>query len=150
MNKVFLNVNFMVDGILTLIPTIMFYEQSDDEKIQSIHFELNTADCNIKSKVCIDFEYAVKYLQRSLPPNIDLACCQSCRHGNFCPFGDNVNEIFCLKDIEIKNIHDVCEYFSNNSTFIIERTRNLLDFCTEYKPISHDKFYTYNDWNLEL
>lgn len=150
MNKVFLNVNFLVDGILRLLPTVMFYEQSDDEEIQDIYFELNTGEYFIKSKVCADFEYAIKYLQKSLPSNIDLACCQSCRHGNFCPYGDNDNEIFCFKDIEIKNIHEVCLYFSDNSTIIIERKRNLLDFCTDYKPISHNNFYTYNDWKLEL
>lgn len=146
MKKVVLNVNYMVGSILTLIPTNMFYEQPDDEQIQNIYFELNLGEGNIKSKVCTDFEYAIKYLQKSLPANINLACCQSCRHGNFCPYGDSDNEIFCFKDIVINSKHDVCEYFSNNSAFINERSRKLLDFCTEYKPILYDQYYTYNDW----
>ncbi|MCR3759771.1 hypothetical protein KYB31_12385 [Clostridium felsineum] len=143
MNKVDLNVNYVVDGILTVISTTMLYEQSNDEEIQNIYFELNLGELNIKSKVCTDTEYAIKHLQKSLPSNIKLVCCQSCRYGNFCPFGDSDNEIFCFKYITINSKSDLCEYFSRNEKFNNKRSRKLLDYCTEYRPISHNEYYTY-------
>ncbi|MEQ6353698.1 hypothetical protein ABNX05_03645 [Lysinibacillus sp. M3] len=84
-------------------------------------------------------------LQKVLLQIIKIASCQSCRYGNFCPFVDIDNEVFCLKDIEVNDKRDVCDVFSSH-TSLEKRRRHLLDFCPNYMPIS-EEYYTYNDWN---
>ena len=142
-----LQLNYMIDGSLTVIPTKVICERSVENDIQKIHYELTWKNNNIVSKVCSDTEYAIVKLQEVLPPNIFIACCHSCRHGNFCPFGDNDNEIFCFKDKAPKDKNDVCEFFSDHASLGV-RNKKLLDFCNDYNPISrNDEYYTYNDWN---
>jgi len=151
-NKVVLNVNYIVDGILTVIPTTMFYEEVykdiNDEEIPNVNFEINLGQGNIKSKLCYNIENAIINLQKSLPSNIKLACCQSCRYGNFCPFGNKDNEIFCFSDTVIKSKLHLCDYFSKENKFCDDRKKKLLEFCTEFKPVSVDEYYSYNDWDL--
>ena len=144
-----INVNYTIDGSITVIPTKMFYEQLDEEEFQNIHFEVNVNNHLIKSKLSNSIEYAVKYLQKELPDNIGIACCQSCRHGNFNPFGDLENEIFCLKDKTLINRDHVVNTFFKQDKSFGTRRRKLLDFCKDYKPISENEKYTYNDWGLE-
>ncbi|MFS0862309.1 hypothetical protein [Fredinandcohnia sp. 179-A 10B2 NHS] len=144
-----LNVNYLIDGKISVIPTNMFYEQLDEEEFQNIRFEVQVNNHQIQSKLSSSIEYAVKYLQKELPDNISIACCQSCRHGNFNPFGDLENEIFCLKDKTFLNRDDVVEIFSKQDKSFGRRSRKLLDFCKSYKPISENEKYTYNDWGLE-
>ncbi len=166
MNEIILNVHYLIDDILTVIPTKMYYEESkifykrhnkkemcdEDseeffiEKI-NIHFEFNIDGNDIISIAKNDMEYAIKYLQKSLPSNISLACCQSCKHGNFNPYGDNENEIFCLKGIVNKHENDVIEYFRANGNLVIKK---LLNYCNEYEPIDQNNYYTYNDWGINF
>lgn len=154
MKENILNVNYIIDGILSVIPTKMIYEKSNKDEIKNIHYEINFENYCFKSNTYDDTEFAIKNLQQVLPQNISIACCQSCRHGNFCPYGDNDNEMFCLKDMIYNNKSDVCEIFdtcenySKNYDFLRTRRRKLLDFCTDYKPISYNEYYTYNDWGL--
>lgn len=78
-------------------------------------------------------------------------CCQTCRYGNYCPFGDNEDEIFCLNGFDVKNKEDVCnltEFSEKGESIRIERSRKLLDHCEKYKPINHKKYYTYNDFGI--
>jgi hypothetical protein len=123
--------------------------QIDEDEIDNIHFEVNFGSHHIKSDASNITELAIANLQRALPPNIKIASCQSCRHGNFCPFGDRDNEVFCFKDIEINDKSNLCKLFSDNINCIKIRSRKLLDFCKDYKPISHSEYYTYNDWDYE-
>ncbi|MFK2826734.1 hypothetical protein QYG89_13845 [Bacillus sp. B190/17] len=144
-----LNVNYIIDGKIIVILTKMFYEQLDEDEFQNIHFEVKVNIHQIQSKLSNSIEYAVKHLQKELPDNIGIACCQSCQHGNFNPFGDLENEIFCLKDKALLNRDDVIKTFSKQDKSFSTRSRKLLDFCKDYKPISEDEKYTYNDWDLE-
>jgi hypothetical protein len=139
-------VNYIIDGKLSKKPTKMYYESLDDDEMQNIHFEVKLNNQHVQSKLSDSVEYAIKYLQNALPDNIRIACCQSCRHGNFNPFGDLENEVFCLSDMNPCNKDDVVEIFSNQEKSIESRSRKLLDFCKEYKPISDNEKYTYNDW----
>ncbi|MCR8746911.1 hypothetical protein [Romboutsia lituseburensis] len=145
MNVKILNINYIVNGLLTEIHTKMFYKHNEN-KIQDIYFEFTLGKNNIKSQKNNSMEYAIKSLQKSLPSNINMACCQSCNYGNFCPYGDNENEIFCLKDIILKDEQDVCEFFVNNIDCIQDKRKSLLGSCKDYKPISQGNYYTYNDW----
>ncbi|WP_010074051.1 hypothetical protein [Clostridium cellulovorans] len=80
--------------------------------------EINLGEYAIITQAHTEIEYAIKYLQKALPSNISIACCQSCRYGNFCPYGDNDNEVFCFKNLTPQNKADVCEIFSQDNIFI--------------------------------
>lgn len=149
LNETILKVNYLIDGIISIIPTKMFFE-SDENELIHIHYEVNFGENNIISKTCDVIEYATVYLQKALPGNISVACCQSCRYGNFCPYGNVDNEIFCLKDVIPYSKRDVCDFFDENHDNLEARSRKLLNFCKEYKPISDDECYTYNDWEYNL
>jgi hypothetical protein len=142
-------VHYIVNGKRLVIPTKVFIESSNEDDFDNIRLEVIVNNRHIQS-THTNFEYAVKYLQKALPDNIHMACCQSCQHGNFNPFGDLENQIFCLKDIITRNREVVVEIFSKqDETFETRSRRKLLDFCTDYKPISNSEKYTYNDWGPE-
>lgn len=141
-----LNVNYIIDGKISVIPTKMFYEELDEDEFQNIHYEVQVNNHLVQSKLFNSFEIAIKYFQKELPDNIKIACCQSCRHGNFNPFGDIENEIFCLKDKTLLNKNDVVDIFLKRNKSFETKSRKLLDYCKDYKPISENEKYTYNDW----
>jgi len=148
LKETILYVNYIIDGILLTIQTKMIYEQTNEDELQDIHYAINWKNDHFISRASSITEGAVINLQNALPSNISVACCQSCRHGNFCPYGDQDNEIFCLKDMIFNNKSEVCDFFSENRNSLNSRSRRLLEFCTDYKPISHNEYYTYNDWML--
>ena len=141
-----LNVHYIIDGKISIQPTKMFYETLNEDEIQNVHFQVQFDNQHIQSKLHSVAECAVRYFQQALPENVHIACCQSCIHGNFNPFGDLENEIFCLKDLSLQNKEDVVNYFVKQTYYT--RSRKLLDFCQDYKPIDDDEKYTYNDWDL--
>lgn len=140
-----LSVNYLIDDTLTVIPTKVFYVPLEDDALKDIHYEIFLGNQHFISKASDVTELAIKNLQKVLPKNIKIASCQSCRYGNFCPYGDQDNEVFCLKDIEIFAKKDVCGFFSLG-TDVEKRRRHLLDFCQNYKQLSPKEQYTYNDW----
>ncbi|OEH92446.1 hypothetical protein [Bacillus solimangrovi] len=141
-----LNVKYIIDEKTTVIPTKMFYEIVAEDEFQTIHFEVQLNNHQIKSKLSNSVEYAIKYFQTELPDNIRIACCQSCQHGNFNPFGDLENEIFCLKDKTLLNRDRVVNIFSEQDDSFDTRSRKLLDYCKDYQSICESEKYTYNDW----
>lgn len=142
-----LQVNYIIDGILTTIQTEVISERSDENEIQKIHYEVICEGNYIISETCSDTELSIVKLQQVLPGNTSIACYQSCRYGNFCPFGDCDNEIFCLRDMMSNDRNGICEFFSENGDLLEVKSRRLLDFCKEYKPIAYNEVYTYNDWS---
>lgn len=144
-----LEVNYIIEGVLSLIPTEIICEKSHKSEIQRIYFVIKGERLNIISEASGDTESSIVKLQKALPQNVRIACCQSCKNGNFCPYGDSDNEIFCLKDIKINNKEDVTEFFSISHDLIITRSRKLIEFCSDYEPICHTKYYTYNDWDYK-
>ncbi len=83
-------------------------------------------------------------LQMKLPPDVKLACCMTCRHGNMCPYGDVVNRLFCTKDIIITNKDDMINLFDQTDPFE-DRAVASLGFCEDFVYQSDD-YYTYNDY----
>lgn len=146
MEQNLLEVNYIIDGILCVIPTKVIYEKSHEIKIPRIYYEIKGEKLNVTSQISGDTESSIVKLQQALPSNVRIACCQSCRNGNFCPYGDCDNEIFCLKDIIVNDKNDVCEFFTTNHDLVRITSRKLLHFCSDYEPICHSKYYTYNDW----
>ena len=93
-------------------------------------------------------EGAVHALQKALPVNVKIACCQTCRHGNFDPFGDWDDKIYCLVNHNPNNKIDVCDIIvlDNAATDNLLPRYELLHWCDKYKRINMDEHYTYNDW----
>lgn len=89
-------------------------------------------------------------LQKQLPKDVILKCCMTCRHGNMCPYGNKLGEIFCTSDLLITSKEDMCNLFDNYEKHRMdERIKNVADSCDEYSPQSND-YYTYNDYLYHL
>ena len=83
-------------------------------------------------------------LQRQLPDGVLLKCCLVCKHGNLCPVGNNVNEVFCTKDVLIRQKSDLL-YYTEDDKERAMRSRPYCGLCENYQPQTDD-FYTYNDY----
>ena len=83
-------------------------------------------------------------LQRQLPEGVLMKGCLTCRHGNLCPVGNAVNEVFCTKDVLITQKSDLF-FYTEDDAQRAKRSRQYWDFCEDYQPQTDD-FYTYNDY----
>lgn len=83
-------------------------------------------------------------LQRQLPEGVLLKCCLTCRHGNLCPVGNYINEVFCTKDVLITQKSDLYFYTEDDGERK-KRSREYCSLCEDYQPQTDD-FYTYNDY----
>ncbi len=83
-------------------------------------------------------------LQRQLPEGVTLKCCLTCRHGNLCPFGNELNELFCTRDLAITRKSDLYECTRDRAERE-RRSRPYCGLCEDYLPQS-DGYYTYNDF----
>jgi hypothetical protein len=83
-------------------------------------------------------------LQRKLPEGVFLKCCLTCRHGNLCPVGNDVNEVFCTKDVLITQKSDLF-FYTEDEVERAKRSKQYCGLCEDYQPQSED-FYTYNDY----
>ena len=83
-------------------------------------------------------------LQRKLPAGVALKCCLTCRHGNLCPAGNEINEVFCTKDVLITGKSDLYFYTEDESERG-KRARQYCDFCEDFQPQS-ESYDTYNDY----
>ncbi len=93
-------------------------------------------------------EEALLQLAKALPEGWRLRCCLSCCHGNFCPVGDEDNEIFCGKGLELQCKEDIFR-ITEDSAERETRRRTLMHCCPEFKPASAEH-YTYNDYLSRL
>ena len=141
------NVHYIIDEKMSVLPTKISYKQIAEDEFQNIHCKILINNHYVQSKASSSFEYAIKYLQKELPNNVKIACCQSCQHGNFNPYGNLENEIFCLKEVLLQSRDDVVNFFSEQFTTYHVRSRKLHGYCTDYKPICATEKYTYNDWD---
>lgn len=83
-------------------------------------------------------------LQRQLPEGVILKCCLTCRHGNLCPFGNEINELFCTKDLTITQKSDLYLCTQDRSERA-KRSRQYCAICEDYQPQTEEHF-TYNDF----
>ncbi len=142
-------ITYISNGIFLEVPTKMLFRKCMDEACRDIHFEVLLDNNVIKSKASHSMEYAIAYLQKQLPEGIAIACCQSCRYGNFCPLGDMENEIFCFKGISADSREAILKVFIEKPDLLTDRSRNLLSICGAFMPINERNHYTYNSWNLK-
>ena len=83
-------------------------------------------------------------LQRKLPRDVQLGCCMTCAHGNTCPYGNEVNTLFCTKDIAITSKEDMLYLFDRTDPYA-ERAVSSIHYCEHFIYQSEDR-YTYNDY----
>ena len=148
--------HFLVDGIRQSQLVNKIIHGRDDEYELDIFVLRLTLHGNtyVSSRLYDCMEIALIDLQKQLPKNTQIICCQSCKHGNFCPFGDQDNEIFCLKEHRPSNKRDVvnlfqdydADYFNNKKSL---PHNELSHICENYVMISDD-YYTYNGWNYDI
>ena len=80
-------------------------------------------------------------LSEILEDKYEIYSCYTCRYGNFCPYGDQDNEIFCVNDSEPKSKEDLISIMVDGEESE-KRHRTLFDICDEHKPCS-DNYWTY-------
>lgn len=81
--------------------------------------------------------YAFADLQKQLPDGVILKCCMTCKHGNMCPAENAPGELFCTKDVKIKEKSDLLFYTENDSERE-SRIHNYVQNCKDYCPQSPD------------
>lgn len=86
-------------------------------------------------------------LQKNLPNDVRIKGCVNCRHGNMCPVGNSPYEVFCTKDVEIKQAQDLWEYTETHEQRS-KRSREYTQVCEDYIKQSKD-FFTYTDYTEE-
>ena len=87
-------------------------------------------------------------LQNNLPENVQIKSCITCRHGNFCPVGNHLDELFCTKDIEIEEIRDLW-FYTEDEVEREKRSRKYTCFCDAYSAQTDD-YFTYNDFKFYM
>ena len=83
-------------------------------------------------------------LQKQLPEGVIIKSCLSCRYGNQCSVGNEPNELFCTKDVEIKQAEDLWLYTEDESERK-KRSRSYSYVCEDWKEQAED-YFTYNDF----
>lgn len=83
-------------------------------------------------------------LQGQLPDGIFLKCCLTCKHGNLCPAGNDINEMFCTKDILITQKSDLY-FYTEDEAERAKRSKQYCNLCKDFQPQT-DAQYTYNDF----
>ena len=87
-------------------------------------------------------------LQKQLPQDVKIKCCLTCRYGNMCPVGNKPDEIFCVKDVLVKQKSDLF-FYTEDDAEREKRSRGYTHVCDAYQPQSKD-YYTYNDYLDQL
>lgn len=83
-------------------------------------------------------------LQNQLPKDVLIKCCLTCRHGNMCPVGNRLGELFCTNDVIITQKSDLY-YYTEHTLECEKRSRQYTDVCEKYQPQT-DEYFTYNDY----
>ena len=83
-------------------------------------------------------------LQRQLPKGVFLRCCLTCKHGNLCPVGNDINEVFCTKEVLVTQKSDLY-FYTEDDAERTKRSKQYCNLCEDYQPQT-DEYYTYNDF----
>ena len=152
-----IKIHLLVDGqlqVYEVVKTISRYEDEFELAIFTLSLNIEGVEY-LSNRNRDNMEFAVIDLQRQLPPTVQIICCQSCKYGNFCPYGDMENEIFCLFGFTPQNKMDVVDIFHSRNymgpidNMVARRwfpVNEMLHYCDKYDKIDDDNYYTYNDW----
>lgn len=135
------------DGEVIVKADIFWNEEVEGEEHVSIKITYEHKDYYGHGK---DYYWtdAFANLQNNLPENVGIKCCLTCRHGNFCPVGNTLDEVFCTKDVKIKEIRDLW-FYTEDEEERKRRIRNYTYFCEDY-CVPSDDYITYNDFGYYL
>ena len=97
-----------------------------------------------KGKNDDDWTKSVADLQNKLPEGVVIRSCLTCRYGNHCPYGNESEQIFCLRDVDVANKMDVCEFFDEDEDVWTKRLRHCFDCCGDWAEMTPER-YVYND-----
>lgn len=86
-------------------------------------------------------ESVFRKLSKALPDGCEIYSCYTCRYGNFCPYGDQDNEIFCINDFEPKRKEDILYIFQDRAE-MEKRSRTLFSVCSRFQLFGND-YWTY-------
>lgn len=123
------------DEIVPVAAEYRFDEDNDLAKVKLVVDEniiVVSGDCT---------ESVFRKLLKVLPDGYEIHSCYTCRYGNFCPYGDQDNEIFCINDFEPKSKEELLLIFQDRAE-MEKRSRTLFDVCYEHKPCSNN-YWTY-------
>jgi len=156
----FIFARFNIDGnyeTYSIEKSVLDYNET--EELYNIELKVTINDIEyVSNKKIAVMESAVIDLQKQLPKNIKIECCQSCKHGNFCPYGNADNEIFCFINYPLKTVNDVIDIFDVlvktahtknefwNWDYVALPHYDLLHWCDEYQKIVDADYYAYNAW----
>lgn len=146
-NKI-VSIKLNISNVLTEVPLTIRYkdDQIANDEYTSYIFEMNLDNNYVYTEETNSMELGIKDLQKKLPPDVKVVGCISCIHGNYNPYGDHENEMFCLKDKNIDSKEDLLDIFDYYGEMMEVRARALLYYCNDYKNISTKVKYSYNDW----
>lgn len=130
-----------IDGVQRIPCEYIIEEQADNNILITINTEIDNKQIHVEG---FDTEEAIIKFANQLPKGYKLQACISCKHGNFCPFGDNDNEIFCLSDISPRDKNDVFSVLVNSNEQI-NRRKTLFHYCSNFSP-QNSEYYTYNSF----
>lgn len=91
----------------------------------------------------IDWTDAFANLQKTLPDNVKLKCCLTCKHGTLCPYGDIPNYVLCSQSQRIDSKDDVIEWLDRVDVEKMKRT--AFQNCSRFEFVD-ENYYTYNDF----
>ena len=123
------------DGIVPVDVEYQFDEDNDLAKVKLVMAE------NIIEVFGDCTESVFGKLAKVLPDGYEIHSCYTCRFGNFCPYGNQDNEIFCINDFEPKSKEDILFIFQDSAE-VEKRCHTLFDVCDEHKPCSNN-YWTY-------
>ena len=123
------------EKIVTADTEYQFDEDNDLAKMELI------VDENIIEVSGDCAESVFRKLSSKLSDIYEIHSCYTCRYGNFCPCGDQDNEIFCINDFEPKRKLDLFFIYEDIEERK-KRSRTLFDVCENFKSCSDD-YYTY-------
>ncbi len=144
----------MEKGDISVLKTEKYslYLKSSDEIVAvDVEYQFDEDNDLAKVKLIMDeniievsgdcAESVFRKLSKVLSDRYEIYSCYTCRYGNFCPYGDQDNEIFCVNDFELKCKEDLLPIMEDGEE-LEKRHRTLFDVCDEHKPCSNN-YWTY-------
>lgn len=125
-------------------------EEGTEVKYCSINsikdFEFHDAQLQLQSfDNVIDFLKAgINIKSFGIEKDVTIQCCLTCKHGNFCPFGNTPGEIFCMKDIQVTTKSNLF-FYTVDDRERTSRLRTSTYVCADYQ-MQTEEYFTYNDY----
>lgn len=120
------------------------YQFDEDNDIAKLKLSIDGEDIEI-TDCCTEGVFSK--LSEKLKGKYEIYSCYTCRYGNFCIFGDQDNEIFCINDFEPKSKTDLIPVMTDKKE-IEKRVRTLFHVCDSHM-ICCDDYYTYKQEFVE-